>query len=88
MTPEEKSLLESIYALAKENNEILISLRRRAQLGLAWKIAYWAVIVGISVGALYFIQPYVDMIKGLTGGAPSLDASSDNYAQQIQDLLK
>ncbi len=89
MTPEERSLLESTHALTKENNELLHSFKRRAQLGMAVKILYWALIIGLSFGAFYFIQPYIDMIKGIAGGSSNNSANtlSNSYTQQIQDLL-
>jgi hypothetical protein len=83
MTPEERSLLERTYQLAEENNQILTSMRRRGRLGLIFRICYWVIIIGISIGAFYFIQPYVDFLRGL-GGSPD---SQTSYGQQIQDLL-
>ncbi len=97
MTPEERSLLENTHQLAKENNELLHAMKRRARLGTAVKVFYWAVIIGLSFGAIYFIQPYVDMLKGLGGssatpnssnGSKDANNSASNFAQQIQDLLK
>ena len=87
MTPEERSLLERTHELAKENNELLRNLKRRARLSNVMKILYWVVIIGISLGAFYFIQPYVDMVRGLTGGSSTKENNSNSYAQQIKDLL-
>ena len=82
MTPEERSLLESTYKLAEENNKILRSLRRSARLGTIMRILYWVAIMGVSVGALYFIQPYLKFITDLGSG------SGGNVSQTLQDLLK
>jgi len=87
MTPEERSLLQETHALAKENHETLLWLKRRARLSTGMKVAYWTVIIGISFGALYFIQPYIDFIKSLTGGSSS-GIQNVGYTQQLQDLLK
>ena len=34
-------------------------------------IAYWVLIIGSAVGAYYFIQPYIDQLMGIYGGAKS-----------------
>ena len=66
MTPEEKSLLERTNKLAEENNAILHSLRRSARWSTAFKVIYWFVILGLSVGAFYAIQPYINMLLSYT----------------------
>ena len=85
MTPEEKSLLESTHQLAKDNNELLRKLLRSSRISTGLKVGYWVLIIALSFGALYFIQPYFDMLKGLTGNSKS---NTSSYSQQIQDLLK
>ncbi len=65
MTPEEKALLESTHTLAKENNELLRGLMRRARFHNFVKIAYWVILVGIFFGAFYFIQPQIDFAREL-----------------------
>ena len=77
-------MLERVVTLAEENNHILRGIRRTNNLGLIWKICYWTVIIGMSVGAYVYIQPYigqmtkiydqvrgtVDSVKGLSGVIP------------------
>lgn len=90
MTPEERSLLEKTYRLAVENNELLHNLKRRARLATAVKVLYWTVIIGLSFGAFYFIQPYIDFVKNFGGNnsaKTSAAAPKESYAQQLQDLL-
>ena len=67
MNPEERSLLERTYKLAEENHELLLGLRQRARISTAIKAVYWIVIIGLSIGAFYFIQPYVDSVTGMYG---------------------
>lgn len=91
MTPEERSLLERTHQLAEENNEMLHSIKRRARLGTVIKVLYWAVIIGISFGAFYFIQPYLDFIKGGFGSNDAVktqNGTNSNYSQTLLDLLK
>ncbi len=74
MTPEERSLLERTASLAEENNKILRSLRRSGRISLAMRIGYWAVIILLSFGAYYFIQPYIETLGGLVNGNPDSGA--------------
>jgi len=66
MTPEEKSLLERTNKLVEENNAILHSMRRSAHWSTAFKMIYWIVVLGLSVGAFYAIQPYMNMMLSYT----------------------
>jgi len=90
MTPEERSLLERIYSLEKENNEFLHSIKRRLRINTAIKILYWVVIIGLSLGAFYFVQPYVDLLKGIGGGGEDkqLNVTNNSNIEFLQDLLK
>jgi len=73
MTPEEKSLLERTLKLAEQNkvileqnNAILVGLRRSNRVSTGVKIAYWTVIILLSFGAYYLIQPYITFLTGLS----------------------
>ena len=65
MDIQEKRLLEETAALAKENNKLIKKIRRGMITGRVVRIFYWVVIIGISVGAFYFLQPYVEGIRGI-----------------------
>ncbi len=80
MTPEERSLLERTYQLAEENNEILRKMRRINRFSFAMRALYWIVVIGLAVGALYFIQPYVDAV---TDTYSSLFGGNEASAQQV-----
>ena len=90
MTPEEKALLESTHTLAKENNELLRGLMRRARLSNIVKFSYWVIILLISFGALYFIQPLIDNVRDtLDGTGTSSQLESDtNLIQQYKSLIE
>ena len=62
MPPEEKELLEKSVVLAEDNNKILRSMRNSMRWGRIMTVVYWILIIGISVGAFYFLQPYVDQV--------------------------
>ncbi len=88
MSPEEKSLLERTYKMAEENNTILKSLRRSARWNTAFKVFYWVIIIGISLGAYYFIQPYLEAVFGLYGQVTGDTNGVQNVTSQLNDLLK
>jgi hypothetical protein len=94
MSPEERSLLERTYKMVEENNNILLSIRRNARIGTAMKFIYWAVIIGLSFGAYYFIQPYIEILSGTLLGGGNIEKTVNGIGNiqstvsQIQDLLK
>ncbi len=91
MTPEEKSLLERTYKLVEENNAILASMRRGARITNIMRIIYWVVILVVSFGAYYAIQPYINVMLGslgsLSGLVGNVNAAND-AATSLRDLLK
>ncbi len=81
MSPEEKAKLDNLYELVKENNELLRSIRRSARFSLAWKIFYWVLIIGLSLGAFHFFQSYLGVLTDATGDKNSL-------SQQLRELAE
>jgi hypothetical protein len=88
MTPEEKSLLERTYKMTVENNDILHRMRRSARFSSVMRYVYWAVIIILSFGAYYFIQPYVNFLTSSLGNIQNGASSSQNMLQSLQGLLK
>ena len=62
MPPEEKELLQKSVELGEENNRMLRAMKRSMLWSRIMSILYWVLIIGISVGAFYFLQPYVDQV--------------------------
>jgi cystathionine beta-lyase/cystathionine gamma-synthase len=67
MTPEERELLHRAVELGEENNALLKKMHRSAIVTLILRICYWGVIIFLSFGAYYFIQPYLNQIMSLYG---------------------
>ncbi len=80
MTPEEQQMLREALELSRKNNETLNKLYRAAIWGRAIKILYWAVIIGVSFGALYFVKPYLETLQGVYGG-------SETTKTNVRDLF-
>jgi len=94
MTPEEKALLERTYAIAEENNELLRKIRRSSQISAIVRITYWVIIIFLSFGAYYFIQPYFTTLLGVTDQAGGVSGIQNNINQaqntvdSLRELLK
>jgi hypothetical protein len=64
-----RELLEENLELARENNKMLLAMRRSMRIAHVMSFLYWTFIIGTAVGAYYFIQPYFDQLVGIYGGA-------------------
>ncbi len=65
MTPEEKSLLERTYKMAEDNNRLLRKIRRSGIYSSVIKTIYWIVIIGVTLGAYYYLQPYLNSMMNI-----------------------
>jgi hypothetical protein len=67
MDHEDKIKLERALALSEENNELLHKIHRSMKLARWARVAYWIILLGASIGAFYYFQPYIDQILGTYG---------------------
>lgn len=69
--------IDTLTDMVKENNRMVTSLYRRARISAALVFFKWFVVIGIAVGAFYFLQPVVDSLMGVygsfTGGGNGAD---------------
>ena len=86
MTPDEKRLLEKVALLSEENNSMLRSIRSLNRWSMAYRIFYWVVIIFLSFGAYYYIQPYIDQIRGVSGGVKGAVDSVQNISGMLKNL--
>ncbi|MCX6716428.1 MAG: hypothetical protein NTV72_00695 [Candidatus Taylorbacteria bacterium] len=86
MTPEERSLLEETYSLAKENNNILKSMRSMNRISTVMRILYWVVILGASFGAYYLIQPYIQSLSGAYTNVLNTVDTTSAAAKDLQNM--
>jgi len=61
-----KKSLVKISETVEENNKILKKIRSRMRWGSFLHVLYWVFIIGLSFGAYYFIQPFIESIRGTT----------------------
>jgi len=69
MAPDEHELLRRSIALGEENNQILRRIERHIRLQRLMTWIYWLIIIGLSFGAYYLIQPYIHAITGASGSS-------------------
>ena len=93
MDPETKQLLRENLEIAKENNLMLSKMVRNQKWTNIYRVVYWSVIILSSVGAYYFIQPFLgNLVNVYTGGVAGSSSMSDvlhnlSNKQQMQDLI-
>ena len=87
MPPYEKSLLEETAKLTQDNNKILHSMRRAMRWGRFFTVIKLLVIVGLTLGAYYYIQPYVETLLGIYGNFNNGAPSSSSIKKGIMDSL-
>ncbi len=73
-------MLEETLALVKENNEMLKKVRGIQKWNLFFKIFYWILIVGVSVGTFYFLQPFVEQLQNTV-------KETNSSFQKLKDLV-
>jgi hypothetical protein len=88
MTPEEHNLLERTLKLAEENNAMLKSIRRSNRLSVIMRVVYWVVILGLSYGAFFFIQPYINSLMGLYNGAQQNVSDAKSVSAKISSYFQ
>jgi hypothetical protein len=80
MDPHDKQLLEETAELSKENNKMLRSMLRATRWSQVLSLAKWFLIIAVTVGAYYYIQPYLEMLIRIYTGI------SDTAGISIPDL--
>lgn len=83
MDPDIKRLLEENLAVSRETNELLKKVVSAQRWGRVFRVIYWVLIIGASVGAYYLIQPYVQM---LLGGYNSILSGVESVQKTTQSL--
>ena len=63
MDQEDKNIIRENLEVAQENQKMLKKIRRSMFLGNVTRIFYWIIIIGASLGAYYFLQPYIDSAR-------------------------
>ena len=79
MMPEEREMLEKTYALSQENNEMLKKIKGSQKMSNIMRWVYWIVVIVLSVGSFWLIQPYINSLQSVTGDTTSLSQILNQY---------
>ena len=63
MDSEDRKKLNRALEISEENNTMLKALVRSMRWSRLFKILYWSILIAVSVGAFYYLQPYVDKLS-------------------------
>ncbi len=85
--PELRKIVEENTNLLHENNKLLHKLHNTVIWGRVFRILYWTIIIGATMGAYYFVQPLIDSFQGLLGGVENIQKAGESIPN-IGDLLK
>lgn len=88
MTPEERSLLERTAKLTEENNTILLKLRRSGRVASVLHVFYWVIIIALSIGSYFAIQPLVKFLPSVVGSAQGDTNVATSALQQMKSLIQ
>ena len=77
MDQESKELLERTHKLAEENNKILHKIRKIQKNQAFWSTLKTIVFIGITMGAIYWLQPYLVTIINAYNKIPGMKTQID-----------
>ena len=87
MDPESKQLLKETLVIEQENNRMLKKLRNAQRWSTIWQVLKILIFVGITFGAFYFLQPFLNKALSLYTSVTGTK-QSPTEANKVQDLLK
>ena len=64
--------IEQITKLSEENNKLLHKLVRAQNWATFWSILRWLIIIALSLGSYYYLQPYLDLLMKSYESLPKL----------------
>ena len=91
MDPEIKTILQENLRISAENNEMLLSLVKAQKQQKIYRIAYWVIIIVVTIASFYFIEPYLGSIINLYSGGAGDTSSVSSYSdilKNLQDIQK
>ncbi len=84
MPPYEKNLLEETAKTTQENNRILRKMERALWFSRLFSFIKVIFILGATLGAYYYIQPYIETLLGLYGsGVPDSSSIEKNIRNSL-----
>ncbi len=90
MSKTDRELLEEVAEVVNENNTILRQMRSHARWRNLFSLIKWLVIIGVTVGAYYYLEPYIKELilvyQGLQEGVNAIKNVSTPNLPDIPNL--
>lgn len=86
MEPEMKQKIDELFELTKENNKILRKMRSSQKWASITRLFYWLVIIGISIGAYYYVEPYLKQVLSLYSQSKATLDKVQNLGNSLPDV--
>ena len=86
MDPDNTKKLDELLKITKENNELLRKTRRAQKNAQLLRGLYWLVIVALSLGAYYYVEPYLKTITSLYTDTTNSINSLENFTDNLPDV--
>lgn len=90
-----KEKVDELTEMVKENQRMIRNLYRKSQWGTVMGIVKWVLIISISLGALYFLQPFLESTmrtyqtaSGILSSMKGQPAAATSSSGSIFDLIK
>ena len=75
---EMKEDIAEIKLMMEDNNKMIKRLHNAYRLSYAFSIIKWTIIIGFTIGAFVYIQPYLENMLKLYGSINSLTGGVEN----------
>ena len=85
MTPERE---KELFELMRENNEILKKIRKSMFWSRVFRVIYILTILGVTLSAYYFIQPYLESTIGAYNSILEGSEKIKQTGSSLPDLSK
>ena len=81
-----KQKIDELFELTKENNKILRKMRSSQKWASITRLFYWLVIIGISIGAYYYVEPYLKQVLSLYSQSKATLDKVQNLGNSLPDV--
>ncbi len=91
MDPMDKKINE-LLKVTEENNIMLRKMKRSMRIATIMRVVYWVIVIGVAVGAYYFIQPYIeqaqDVYQDVNNRFEQVDAEFQGNLDSFLDFFR
>ncbi len=92
MNSESEQLLQKTLTVVEENNKMLHKIRGVQKRETFWRVLKLFIIIGITFGSFYFIEPYLNKIINLYSSISGIQQDTQNIknvpSNSLKNLLK